>query len=39
MTDKIVLNLPDDLAARARQIAETTSQPLEDELPNRYYCT
>ena len=32
MADQIVLVLPDDISARARQIAETTSQPVEQVL-------
>ncbi len=32
MADQIVLVLPEDIAARARQIAETTSQPVEQVL-------
>jgi hypothetical protein len=34
MADQIVLVLPEDIAARARQIAETTSQPVEQVLIN-----
>lgn len=32
MTDQIVLTIPDDISARARQIAETTAQPVEQVL-------
>ena len=32
MTDEIVLTLPEDISARARQIAETTSLPVEQVL-------
>jgi hypothetical protein len=32
MTDQIILNLPDDLSAIIRQIAETKSQPVEQVL-------
>ncbi len=32
MTDQILLNLPDELSLRARQIAETTAQPVEQVL-------
>jgi hypothetical protein len=32
MTDQIVLVLPDDISARARTIAETTSKPVEQVL-------
>lgn len=32
MTDQIILNLPDDIATRAREIAASTSQPLEQVL-------
>jgi hypothetical protein len=32
MADQIVLVLPDDIAARARLIAETTSRPVEEVL-------
>lgn len=32
MTDRIVLTLPDKIAARAREIAETTGQPIEQVL-------
>ena len=32
MADQMVLVLPDDISARARQIAETTSQPVEQIL-------
>src|SRR5712692_11964844 len=32
MTDEIVLTLPDDISARARQIAETTSLTVEQVL-------
>ncbi len=32
MADQITLTLPDDLSARARKIAETTSRPLEQVL-------
>jgi stage III sporulation protein SpoIIIAA len=29
MTEQITLTLPEDISARVRQIAETTSQPVE----------
>lgn len=32
MTDEIVLTIPEDISARARQIAETTEQPVEQVL-------
>lgn len=32
MTDPIVLTIPGDISARARQIAETTAQPVEQVL-------
>lgn len=32
MSDQIILTLPDELSVRARQIAETTAQPLEQVL-------
>ena len=32
MTDRIVLTVPDDISARARQIAESTAQPVEQVL-------
>jgi hypothetical protein len=32
MTDQITLTLPDELSLRARQIAESTAQPLEQVL-------
>jgi hypothetical protein len=32
MTDSIVLTVPEDLATRARHIAETTAQPVEQVL-------
>ena len=32
MSDSIVLTLPDDVAARAKRIAEKTSQPVEQVL-------
>ncbi|MEO8391931.1 MAG: hypothetical protein ABI700_02970 [Chloroflexota bacterium] len=32
MSDSIVLTLPDDVAARAKRIAEKTSQPIEQVL-------
>lgn len=32
MTDQITLTLPEELSARARQIAETTAQPIEQVL-------
>jgi hypothetical protein len=32
MSDQIVLTIPEDISARARQIAETTEQPVEQVL-------
>lgn len=32
MTDQIVLTIPEDISARARQIAGTTEQPVEQVL-------
>lgn len=32
MTDQIVLTIPEDITVRARQIAETTEQPVEQVL-------
>jgi hypothetical protein len=32
MTDQIVLTIPEDISARARRIAETTEQPVEQVL-------
>jgi hypothetical protein len=32
MTDQIVLTIPEEISARARQIAETTDQPVEQVL-------
>ena len=34
MTDQIVLKIPEDISARARQMAETTDQPVEQVLLN-----
>lgn len=32
MVDQIILKVPEDISARARQIAETTAQPVEQVL-------
>ena len=34
MTDQIILTLPEDLSERARRIAESTAQPVEQVLLN-----